>query len=145
MKSEKGQSLVMVGVALFLLAGLCLYLGLSQPKISGVLVETPTTAVQSGTTTQSAAATVGRSAASSTATAAQTAASGNAGTVSYPVNLNTATFEELTAIQGIGDQRAAAILAYREQIGKYTSVEQIKDIRGIGDGLYAKIAPYLTV
>ena len=52
MKSEKGQSLVMVGVALFLLAGLCLYLGLSQPKISsGVLVETPTTAVQSGTTT----------------------------------------------------------------------------------------------
>lgn len=46
MKSEKGQSLVMVGVALFLLAGLCLYLGLSQPKISsGVLVETPTTAV----------------------------------------------------------------------------------------------------
>ena len=55
MKSEKGQSLVMVGVALFLLAGLCLYLGLSQPKISsGVLVETPTTAVQSGTTTRSA-------------------------------------------------------------------------------------------
>lgn len=103
MKSEKGQSLVMVGVALFLLAGLCLYLGLSQPKISsGVLVETPTTAVQSGTTTQSAATTVGRSAASRTATAAQTAASGNAGTVSYPVNLNTATFEELTAIQGIG-------------------------------------------
>lgn len=111
MKSEKGQSLVMVGVALFLLAGLCLYLGLSQPKISsGVLVETPTTAMQSGTTARSAAATVGRSAA-----------------------------------QGIGDQRAAAILAYREQIGKYTSVEQIKDIRGIGDGLYAKIAPYLTV
>ena len=138
MKSEKGQSLMMVGVALFLLAGLCLYLGLSQPKISsGVLVETPTTAVLSGTTT--------RSAASRTATAVQTTASGNAGTVSYPVNLNTATFEELTAIQGIGDQRAAAILAYREQIGKYTSVEQIKDIRGIGDGLYAKIAPYLTV
>lgn len=149
MKSEKGQSLVMVGVALFLLAGLCLYLGLSQPKISsGVLVETPTTAVQSGTTTRSAAATVWRSAASGksgTATVAQTTASGNAGAVSYPVNLNTATFEELTAIQGIGDQRAAAILAYREQLGKYTSVEQIKDIRGIGDGLYAKIAPYLTV
>lgn len=149
MKSEKGQSQVMVGVALFLLAGLCLYLGLSQPKISsGVLVETPTTAVQSGTTAQSVSSTVGRSAASGksgTATAAQTTASGNAGAVSYPVNLNTATFEELTAIQGIGDQRAAAILAYREQLGKYTSVEQIKDIRGIGDGLYAKIAPYLTV
>ena len=149
MKSEKGQSLVMVGVALFLLAGLCLYIGLSQPKISsGVLVETPTTAAQSGTTAQSASATGARSAASgksSATTAAQTTASGNAVAVSYPVNLNTATLEQLTAIQGIGDQRAAAILAYREQIGKYTSVEQIKDIRGIGDGLYAKIAPYLTV
>ena len=146
MKSEKGQSLVMVGVALFLLAGLCLYLGLSQPKISsGVLVETPTTSMESCSSALSVAATVGRSAARRTATPAQTTSSGKAGTVNYPVNLNTATFEELTAIQGIGDQRAAAILAYREQIGKYTSVEQIKDIRGIGDGLYAKIAPYLTV
>lgn len=150
MKSDKGQSLVMVGVALFLLAGLCLYIGLSQPKISsGVLVETPTATVQSGTTAQSASATGAYSAASAgsgyTAAAQTTAAASAADTVIYPVNLNTATFEQLTAIQGIGDQRAAAILAYREQIGKYTSVEQIKDIRGIGDGLYAKIAPYLTV
>ncbi len=150
MKSEKGQSLVMIGVALFLLAGLCLYIGLSQPKISsGVLVETPTAAVQSGTTGRVTSAAGQTTSAvgshSSTATAGQTTAAASSRAVGYPVNLNTATLEQLTAIQGIGDQRAAAILAYREQIGKYTSVEQIKDIRGIGDGLYAKIAPYLTV
>ena len=125
MKSEKGQSLVMVGVALFLLAGLCLYLGLSQPKISsGVLVETPTTAVQSGTTTRSAAATVGRSAASgksSTATAAQTTASVNAGTVSYPVNLNTATFKvsvtkERRQFWPIGSRLANILLWNRSKI-----------------------------
>ncbi len=152
MKSEKGQSLIMVGVALLLLAGLCLYIGLSQPKISsGVLVETPTTAVQSGTTVQatyttgSAGVTVNSKSASTVTGSQTTAAAGSENTVSYPVNLNTATAEQLTSINGIGDQRAAAILAYREQIGQYTSVEQIKDIRGIGDGLYAKIAPYLTV
>ena len=149
MKSEKGQSLIMVGVALFLLAGLCLYIGLSQPKISsGVLVETPTTAVQSGTTTRGTSSTQAAASVGSGYTAAAgktTAAASAADTVSYPVNLNTATLEELTAISGIGDQRAAAILAYREQLGQYTSVEQIKEIRGIGDGLYAKIAPYLTV
>lgn len=151
MKSEKGQSLIMVGVALFLLAGLCLYIGLSQPKISsGVLVETPATAVQSGISAQATSAagadSVASSKSSTAATAGKTAAAADReSTVSYPVNLNTATAEQLTSISGIGDQRAAAILAYREQLGQYTSVEQIKEIRGIGDGLYAKIAPYLTV
>lgn len=151
MKSEKGQSLIMVGVALFLLAGLCLYIGLSQPKISaGVLVESPTAAVQAGTsgqtaTTGTATSAVPGQSSRGTAGAKSTAAAENTGAVSYPVNINTATVEELTAVKGIGEQRAAAILAYREKLGKYTSVEQIKDIRGIGDGLYAKIAPYLTV
>ena len=48
------------------------------------------------------------------------------------------------AIDGIGETRADSILAYREQLGGYTSVEQLKEISGIGDTLYAKIAPYVT-
>ncbi len=48
-------------------------------------------------------------------------------------------------IDGIGETRANAILAYREHIGGYTSVEQIKNISGISDGIYNSIAPYLTV
>ena len=63
----------------------------------------------------------------------------------FPINLNTATADELTRISGIGEKRAASIIAYRESIGGYTSVDQIKNIRGIGDATYAKIAPYLTV
>ena len=64
---------------------------------------------------------------------------------SFPVNLNTCTAQELTAIDGIGDTRASAIIQYREYLGGYTSVEQIKEIKGIGDALYEKISPYLTV
>ncbi|MDE6413609.1 MAG: helix-hairpin-helix domain-containing protein, partial [Eubacterium sp.] len=35
--------------------------------------------------------------------------------------------------------------AYREHLGGYTSVEQLKNISGIGDAVYASIAPYVTV
>ena len=48
-------------------------------------------------------------------------------------------------IDGIGEVRAAAIIAYRNELGGYTSVEQLKNIKGIGEATFAKIAPYVTV
>ena len=65
--------------------------------------------------------------------------------VKYPLNLNTCTAEELMTISGIGEVRAASIIAYREYLGGYTNVEQLKNISGIGDGIFAKIEPYVTV
>lgn len=65
--------------------------------------------------------------------------------VEYPLNLNTATVDELMTISEIGENRARAIIEYRNVLGSYTSVEQIKNIEGIGDSLYSKISPYLTV
>ena len=65
--------------------------------------------------------------------------------VEYPLNLNTATVEELMTISEIGENRARAIIEYRNVLGSYTSVEQIKNIEGIGDSLYSRISPYLTV
>ena len=65
--------------------------------------------------------------------------------VQYPLNLNTCTAAELMTINGIGEARASAIIAYREYLGGYTDVEQLKNISGIGDGIFAKIEPYVTV
>ena len=65
--------------------------------------------------------------------------------VQYPLNLNTCTVAELMTINGIGETRANAIIAYREYLGGYTDVEQLKNISGIGDGIFAKIEPYVTV
>ena len=48
-------------------------------------------------------------------------------------------------IDGIGEVKANNIIEYRDYLGGYTSVEQIKNIKGIGDGVYEKISPYLTV
>ena len=48
-----------------------------------------------------------------------------------PININTATLQELTSIDGIGENRASAIIEYRQEHGKYQSVDDLKNIKGI--------------
>jgi len=48
------------------------------------------------------------------------------------VHLNTATLEELQTLTGIGPKKAQAILDYRKQIGKFTSIDQLTEVKGIG-------------
>lgn len=55
------------------------------------------------------------------------------------INLNLAQKEDLMTLTGIGENRALAIIAYREEHGGFTSVEELKKVEGIGDGIYQKI------
>ena len=48
------------------------------------------------------------------------------------INLNTASAGELTALKGIGEKKAQAIIDHREKQGKFTSVDQLADVGGIG-------------
>lgn len=61
------------------------------------------------------------------------------------VNINTATVAELTTVSGIGEGRAQAIIDYREQNGSFSSIEDIKKVDGIKDGLFSKIKDKITV
>ena len=61
------------------------------------------------------------------------------------LNLNTATKEELIALPGIGPAKAQAILDYRKANGAFKSVEELKDVKGIGAKRYEKIKSDLTV
>lgn len=61
------------------------------------------------------------------------------------IPLNTATKEQLMTIKGIGETYAQRILDYREQIGGFTSLEQLMDIDGIGEGRYNSWVVYLTL
>ena len=61
------------------------------------------------------------------------------------VNLNTASKEELLSLTGIGDVKADAIVKYREEHGSFQSVEDLKKIEGIKDGVFNKIKDRITV
>lgn len=61
------------------------------------------------------------------------------------INLNTASKEELMLLDGIGEKMAERILAYREENGPFVRIEDIQNVKGIGEKTYAKIAGELTV
>ena len=61
------------------------------------------------------------------------------------VNINTAGKDELMTLPGIGENKAEAIIAYREAQGKFQSTEELMNIRGIKEGVYNKIKNLIIV
>ena len=61
------------------------------------------------------------------------------------ISLNSATMEQLESLPGVGPAMAARIIEYRESIGSFSDLTQLKDVSGIGDKLYAKISQDLTL
>ena len=61
------------------------------------------------------------------------------------VNLNTATAEQLQSIPGIGPSTAKNILEYRAKVGKFNKIEEIINVRGIGEKKFQKIKDRLIV
>ena len=62
-----------------------------------------------------------------------------------PLDLNTATAEELAALPGIGPELAGRIVAYREEHGGFGSMEEIMEVSGIGEGKFAALEGRITV
>ena len=61
------------------------------------------------------------------------------------VNLNTATQVDLEALPEVGPVTAAAILAWRDEHGGFTAVDELLEVDGIGDATLALVAPHVTV
>ena len=61
------------------------------------------------------------------------------------VNLNSATAEELDTLPGVGPATAEAILSHRDANGPFTSVDQLLDVRGIGDAKLEQLRDLVTV
>ncbi len=61
------------------------------------------------------------------------------------LDLNTATAEQLEALPGIGEVKAAAILAVRAERGGFRSVEELESVRGIGPALLEKLRGQVKV
>jgi competence protein ComEA len=61
------------------------------------------------------------------------------------VNINLASETDLTTLSGVGPAIAKRIIEYREQNGNFRSVEEIKEVKGIGDAMYSKIKDKIRV
>jgi len=61
------------------------------------------------------------------------------------ININKATQTELETIPGVGPSTASKIIDYREKNGKFTKIEDIKNVSGIGDAKYENIKEYITI
>lgn len=70
---------------------------------------------------------------------------GNTSAPPTPIDLNTATLEELDALPGIGPSTAQAILDQRQQHGPFRSVEDLLEVRGIGDAKLAALRARVRV
>lgn len=61
------------------------------------------------------------------------------------VNINTDGIERLMTLTGVGEAKAKAIIEYREKNGGFKSIEEIKNISGIGDASFEKIKDSITI
>ncbi len=61
------------------------------------------------------------------------------------ININTASAAELSQLSGIGDAKARDIVAYREKSGPFKSVDDLRQVNGIGEKLLGKVRSQVTV
>jgi competence protein ComEA len=65
--------------------------------------------------------------------------------IEAPINLNTADAATLTLLNGVGDKKAADIVAYRQARGKFSRVEDLLNVKGIGEKTLEKNRDRLIV
>ncbi len=101
-----------------------------------------TDAVQTSTVTTPAATTVNTETQSSSAEQCMTS---TAELVQFPININTAGADELMQLPGIGEVIAGNIVEYRDACGGFTSLRQLLEVEGIGEGRYEIIVNLIYI
>lgn len=66
-------------------------------------------------------------------------------TITSKININTADISQLTTLPNIGESKAQAIIDKRNELGKFTSIEQLKEVSGIGDATFEKLKDLITI
>ena len=123
MRATKTEKIVIVFTLLFLVFTIGVHLGTGHRR-----VDMTVTSAETPVKTEAPALT-----------------DGEAVTSGGKININTATAEELQALDGIGEALAGRIVAYREENGDFEKPEDIRNVSGIGNGIYSKICDDITV
>ena len=61
------------------------------------------------------------------------------------ISINTASLDELMSLPGIGEKIALRIIEYRENIGSFRDIDELKNIKGIGESKYNEIKEYISL
>ncbi len=69
----------------------------------------------------------------------------NSSTSNSLININLASLEELTTLPGIGESKAQNIINYREENGYFKTIDEIKNVNGIGEATFDQLKKYITV
>jgi competence protein ComEA len=77
--------------------------------------------------------------------AAPRAAAKPAAAAASPINLNTATVTQLETLPGIGARTAQAIVDHREKNGSFKKIEELMNVKGIGEKSFLKLKPLISV
>lgn len=57
----------------------------------------------------------------------------------FALDINSASKEEFIKVKGIGEKKAEKIIAYRDEHGKFSSIDELKNVKGIGDKIVSVI------
>jgi competence protein ComEA len=88
---------------------------------------------------------VGAAAATIAGAPAGASSASGSGSAGAPVDLNTATLEQLETLPGVGPVLGQNILDWRDAHGRFTSVNQLRDVNGIGDTRFAQLQPLVRL
>jgi competence protein ComEA len=76
---------------------------------------------------------------------AKSAGAKAAAAITTPININTATPAQLEALPGIGARTAQAIVDHRQKNGGFKKIEELMNVKGIGEKSFLKLKPMVTV
>ena len=65
--------------------------------------------------------------------------------VSSKININKASLEELMTLKNIGESKAKAIIEYRTTVGLFKTIDEIKNVSGIGDTIFESLKDFITI
>jgi comEA protein len=76
---------------------------------------------------------------------ARTSASKTHAAPSSPININTATQAQFESLPGIGPKVAQRIVEYRQKNGQFKKIEDLMNVKGIGEKSFLKLKPYVSI